>query len=225
MVLWGCDGPPPAAPTVSTATGGADPQTGVVRYLALGDSVSQGIGAKDPETGSFPALLAEKWRAKGCQVELKNPAVAGYEADDVVREELPEIAAFKPTLITFQVGANDIVNGVQIETYRQNIRTILDAAKASGARVLVLPMNEWFRSPQGRNAGRGLSTKRAAFDDVLLEETQAKAAEWVDLRLLYRQEADANQWFAEDGIHPTGDCYAAWAAEIARVIPAPCGKK
>jgi lysophospholipase L1-like esterase len=228
-LLPGCDscssGPPPAAPSVSTVEGGADPQTGVVRYLALGDSLSQGIGAKDPDTGSFPYLLAERWRAKGCKVELRNPAVAGYKADDVIREELGEIAAFKPTLITLQVGSNDIANGVPIETFRANVRTILEAAKGSGARVLVMPQNEWFRSPQGPSYGKGLAAKREAFDAALFEETKAKGAEWIDLRLLFRQQADKNLWSPDDGIHPTGECYLAWAEELARVIPPPCGKR
>ena len=227
LALVGCEkcasGPPPTAPAVSTGDGGADAQ-GTVRYLALGDSLTQGVGAADPDTGSFPALLAGKWRAKGCKVELKDPAVAGYTAGDVFRDEVPEIATFKPTLITLQVGANDIANGVPLNTYRMNLRVILDAAKRSGARVLVMPQNEWFRSPSGATYGPGLAQKRAAFDEVLIEEAKAKGAELVDLRLLFRQHADQNLWF-EDGIHPTPEAYAAWATELARLIPAPCKKK
>jgi acyl-CoA thioesterase I len=223
-LAMGCSGPPPVAPTVSTADGGADPATGVVRYLVLGDSVSQGIGAPDPDTGSYPALLSEKWRAKGCKVELKNVAVQGYTAEDVVREEIQEIAAFKPTLITFQSGANDVANGVPIDAYRANVKTILAAAKGSGARVIVTPQNEWFRAPRGRDFGTGLGRQRAAFDAVLIEETKAKGAELVDLRLLFQQHADKKMWF-EDGIHPTAEAYAEWATELARVIPVPCKKK
>ena len=229
LSLVGCEKcalpPPPAAPAVSTVTGGADAETGIVRYLALGDSLSQGIGAPNPDTGSFPALLAEKWRAQGCKVELKNPAVAGYTADEIIREELPELAAFKPTVITFQVGANDIANGVPIETFRANVKTILDAAKQSGARVITMPQNEWFRSPQGPNYGTGLAGKRAAFDAVLKEETTVRAAEFIDLGLLFRQHADKKMWSADDGIHPTAEAYVAWATELARVLPPPCTKK
>lgn len=215
-------GPPPPAPTASTIDGGADPATGEVRYLAMGDSISQGIGTNDFETDSFPYKLAEKWRARGCKVELKNLGVAGYTAQDLIANQNPEIAPFKPTFISIQVGANDIANSVTADKYRTNVKLVLDAAKRSGARVIVLGQNEWWRSPEGPSYG-GTAEKRDAFDAILFEETKAKGAELVDLRLLYRQHADKQLW-ATDGIHPTAPAYAEMAAEIGRIIPSPCGK-
>lgn len=218
-------GPAPPPPPVSALDGGADPQTGEVRYLALGDSITQGIGTDAFETDAFPARLSERWRAKGCKVELKNAGISGYTAAEVLRDQVPEIAPFKPTLITLQDGANDIVNAVPPETYRTNIRAILDAAKKSGARVVVLPQNEWPRSPEGINYGTvsSLMDQRDALNTILIEEVKAKGAELVDLRALYRQHADKKLW-AADGIHPTPPAYDEMAAELARVIPSPCGK-
>jgi acyl-CoA thioesterase I len=82
-----------------------------IRYLSLGDSLTQGVGAPDEQTGSFPALLAEKWRGEGCEVELQNAGISGYTAAQVLDEQVPQIEEFKPTLITFQSGGNDLVNG------------------------------------------------------------------------------------------------------------------
>jgi acyl-CoA thioesterase-1 len=202
--------------------GGADPATGEIRYLALGDSISQGKGTSDFETAAFPARLAERWRSNGRKVVLKNLGVPHYTAADVIAHELPEIAPFKPTLITLQVGSNDIATKVPIDSYRTRVRTILDAAKQSGARVVVLGQNEWWRSPEGAGYG-GTAEKRDAFDAVLFAETKAAGAELVDLRLLHRQHADKKMW-AEDGIHPTTGAYDEMAAELARVIPSPGGK-
>ncbi len=215
--------PPPPAPTVSTVEGGADPTTGVVRYLAMGDSLTQGVGAKDVAQGNFAARVAAKWRARGCQVELKNLGVTRYTAQDVITNQVPEIAVFKPTLITLQVGSNDVANKVPVDTFRKNVSIILDAATKSGARVIVFPQNEWFRSPEGPSYGTDLANKRAEFDKVLMEETQKAKGEVVDLRLLFRQQADRKQWYS-DGIHPSEECYEQWAAELARVVPSPCGK-
>ena len=186
----------------------------------MGDSITQGIGSADFESAAFPARLAALWRAKGCQVEMKNVAVAGYTAVDILGNEVPEIEPFHPTFITLQVGANDIANNVQLETFRLQVRLVLAAATKSGARVVVLPSNEFWRAPQGASYGAGRDA-RDAFDSVLFEEARAKKAELVDLRLLHRQHADKQLW-AEDGIHPTVACYAEMAAELARVIPAPC---
>ena len=125
------------------------PDAGSVRYLALGDSVTQGVGAPDEQTGSFPALLAEKWRGEGCEVELQNAGISGYTAGQVLDEQVPQIEEFKPTLITFQAGGNDLVNGVSTDDYRSDVQAVLDAATGSGARVIVLAQNEWFRAPGG----------------------------------------------------------------------------
>lgn len=149
-------------------------------------------------------------------LSLGCPIVAGC------RERLPELDAFKPTFITLQVGSNDIATSVAVDAYRAQLKTILDAAKRTGARVVVLGQNEWFRAPDGRNYG-GTFEKRDRFDAVLFEEAKSHGAEVVDLRRLYREQAEKKQW-ADDGIHPTVIAYDAMASELARVIPSPCGK-
>lgn len=225
ILISGCLGsapPPPPAPAVSTVRGGADPKTREIRYLALGDSISQGIGSDDFESAAFPARLAALWRAKGCKVELKNVAIAGSTAVDILHNEVPEIEPFNPTFITLQGGSNDIAQNVKLDTYRLQVRLILAAATRNGARVVVLPSNEFWRAPQATASGYGAGRDvRDAFDAVLIEEAKSKKAEVVDLRLLYRQHADKDLW-ASDGIHPTVACYAEMAAELARVIPPPC---
>jgi lysophospholipase L1-like esterase len=202
--------------TQSVAPVGGD----AVRYLALGDSLTQGVGA-DELTGAFPVLLAQEWRSAGCKVELHNAGVSGYTSGQVLAEQVPQIGSFQPTLITFQAGGNDIVNGVSVDEYRQNVRAVLDSAKASGTRVVVLAQNEWFRSPEGQNYGSDLSAQRDTYDAVLIEEAAAHGAEFVDLRSLYKQQADDGQW-VDDGIHPTPAAYQAWASELASAVPTPC---
>ena len=194
---------------------------GGVRYLALGDSLTQGVGAPDEQTGAFPALLAERWRADGCEVELQNAGISGYTAGQILAEQVPQIESFGPTIVTFQAGGNDIANGVPIDEYRENVKTVLDSATASGARVIVLAQNEWFRSPVGVDYGEDVPAQRAAYDEVLIEETSAHGAEFVDLRPLYAEQADQGQW-VEDGIHPTPEAYEAWAALLTDAVPAPC---
>ena len=227
VALVGCgnsDSPTPSSPTAEQqeegSTASAVP-TDAVRYLALGDSLSQGVGAPDEQTGAFPARLAEHWRGAGCEVELQNAGISGYTAEQVLTDEVPQIEEFEPTLITFQAGANDIVNAVTLDDYRKNVKAVLEAATGSGAHVLVLAQNEWFRSPEGQTYGEDLAAQREAFDNVMIEEADAAGAEFVDMRTLYTQQADENQW-VEDGIHPTSEAYEAWAAELSGAIPVPC---
>jgi lysophospholipase L1-like esterase len=210
-----------AADSSSPDTTSAAPASGAVRYLSLGDSLTQGVGAENMETGAFPALLAEKWRAAGCEVELLNVGISGYTAGQVLTDEVPNIADFQPTVITFQAGGNDIANSISLDEYEKNVKAVLDAATDSGAKVIVLAQNEWFRSPDGQNYGENQSAQRMAYDAALIAEAEAHGAQFVDMRALYKQQADEGQW-VEDGLHPTPEAYAAWADGLAQAVPAPC---
>ena len=122
---------PQAAESAQETSATAEPNSpaadsgGGVRYLALGDSLTQGVGAVDEQTGAFPALLAEHWRADGCDVELQNAGISGYTAGQILAEQVPQIESFDPTIITFQAGGNDIANGVPIDEYRENVKSVL----------------------------------------------------------------------------------------------------
>ena len=211
----------PSSPTTKSQTGKKNGEgSAEVRYLAIGDSLSQGIGADKPDTQSFPARLAERWRKAGCTVELNNAGISGYTAALMIVDEVPHIETFKPTIITFQSGANDIANGESEKDYRKNIGTVLDAAVGSGARVYVLLQNEWFRAPDGPSYG-GTRKLRDAYDAIMIAEAKSRDVEVLDLRAIYKQQADDDEW-VDDGIHPTGKAYDAWAERLASMIPRPC---
>jgi acyl-CoA thioesterase I len=214
------DAPPQGTSAAAEPTNAA-PLTGGVRYLALGDSLTQGVGAPDESTGAFPALLAEHWRADGCEVELQNVGISGYTAGQILAEQVPQIESFQPNIITFQAGGNDIANGIPIDEYRENVKEVLSSAKGSGARVIVLAQNDWPRSPVGVDYGESVPSQREAYDDALIEEASAQGAEFVDMRPLYTEQADQNQW-VEDGLHPTPEAYQAWAGKLSEEVPAPC---
>ena len=209
-------GQPPPAP----APGGSDASR-AVRFLALGDSFTIGTGSTPAE--SFAARLAGRWGAKGCALTLENVAVNGYTSDDVIQLELPSIATFHPTFVTVAVGANDIVQGRSLDAYRESVRRILDAAKASGARVVVLPQPDWSRSPSAASLGTqpALAESIARFNAALATEARAKGAEWVDLVPLMLAQASTGM-LASDGLHPSSAAYDQWAAELARVLLSPC---
>lgn len=191
------------------------------RFLALGDSFTIGTGSTPDR--AFPARLVERWRAKGCALALQNVAVNGYTTDDLIATELPALGTFRPTFVSIAIGANDIVQGHTIDAYRANVRRILDAVKASGARIVVVPQPDWSRSPVAASFGTPdvLADAIARFNAVLAEEARARGAEWVDLSPMMREQARAGQ-LASDGLHPSSDAYDAWAGELARVLKAPC---
>lgn len=82
---------------------------GSLRYVALGDSLAQGVGASRPERG-YVGLLADRLeRVTGQDVEVLNLSVTGIMIADVVRHQLPALAGLDrpPDLVTVTVGTND----------------------------------------------------------------------------------------------------------------------
>src|SRR5207249_3390550 len=114
-----------------------------------GDSFTIATGLSPDR--SFPARLADRWRARGRSVDLLNLGVNGYTTADLIREELPRVRAFAPTFVTLMIGTNDIVRGGGAAGFRRNLATILDrlAHEIATERVLVLPAPDWSRSPEG----------------------------------------------------------------------------
>jgi acyl-CoA thioesterase-1 len=199
-------GTPPASPTAT-------------RYLALGDSFTIGTGSTPAQ--SYPARLSA---LASCGVELRNVGVNGYTTDDVIEDELPELGRFKPTFVSLAIGANDIVQGRTPGEYREHVRQILAAVKASGARRIVsLPQPDWSLSPAARAFGdpSAIHARIVDANSILRDETLAAGGSFVDLFPLMETQARSGM-LARDGLHPSTEAYDAWAVELARQGVSPC---
>ncbi len=113
---------------------GAAPGT----VLVLGDSLSAGFGIS-PEQG-WVRLLAERIEARGLPWRVVNASISG----DTTRgglARLPELLAReKPALVILELGGNDGLRGLPLAELQGNLSRMIDAAKGTGARVLLLGM-------------------------------------------------------------------------------------
>lgn len=82
---------------------------GELRYVALGDSLAQGVGASHPERGYVGLLAARLERATGAGVEVVNLSATGILITDLVRDQLPVLDGMdpRPDLVTVTIGTND----------------------------------------------------------------------------------------------------------------------
>src|SRR5256886_3812251 len=182
------------------------------RFLALGDSFTIGTGPTPDR--SFPAVLTRLWTERGLKVVLENPAVNGYTTDDLIRDELPLVASFGPTLITVLIGANDVVRGDSGDRYRRQLRSIHERIRsvAPDARVVALPQPDWSFSPSGSGFGDGSVIARAIerFNAIAREEAERAGGSWVDMFPLMGEQAQ-KKMIGPDGLLPSAEAYAAWA--------------
>jgi len=109
-----------------------------LRYAALGDSLTAGVGADSVE-GTFPYQLAKKITgSEKIKIELLNLGVPGARSAQVISGQLTELEKFQPDLITLFIGTNDMHNWVSLAEFKENFQTILSRLSPLKCRVMVI---------------------------------------------------------------------------------------
>jgi lysophospholipase L1-like esterase len=80
------------------------------RYVAIGDSQTEGVGDGDDDTGliGFADRLAVIIDSLYPGLQYANLAVRGKRIRDVLHEQLPRALEMQPDLITVCAGMNDV---------------------------------------------------------------------------------------------------------------------
>lgn len=82
-------------------------------WVALGDSMTQGIGASTPERG-WVGQLADHLDEEGRPHRVVNLSVTGARVQDAIDQQLPALlellAAGVPDLVTVVIGSNDVLS-------------------------------------------------------------------------------------------------------------------
>lgn len=85
-----------------------------LRYVALGDSFTEGVGDPDPSLPNGVRGWADRFaaaldRAQGGGLTYANLAIRGRKLLGIVAEQLDPALELKPDLVTIYAGANDIM--------------------------------------------------------------------------------------------------------------------
>jgi acyl-CoA thioesterase-1 len=105
--------------------------------VVLGDSLTAGPGLAREET--YPALLQEQARSERLPHRFVNAGVSGDTSGDALRR-LDAALVPETRVLVVALGANDGLQGVPVETMRQNLRQIIERARARDIRVLLCGM-------------------------------------------------------------------------------------
>jgi len=198
-----------------------------LRYVALGDSTVEGVGATAREL-NYVSRLHARLRARYPASELANLGVAGATSADVVRGQLDAAIARAPHLVTLSIGPNDITQRVPVEAYERNLETIFGRLRGGTDAVIVASLlPDLGITPRFRDTPERDDVARAsvAFNDALRRRAAAHGVTLVDLWAPSRAEVPRDPALvAGDGYHPSDAGYARWAeltwAAIAPLIPA-----
>jgi acyl-CoA thioesterase I len=121
----------------AAAQTGAPAKGAPMKIVAFGDSLTAGYGlsAKD----AFPASLERALKAKGHNVEIENAGVSGDTASGGLSRLDWSIADGTDAVIV-ELGANDMLRGVEPKVTRQALDDILAKLKARNIAVLLAGM-------------------------------------------------------------------------------------
>ena len=106
--------------------------------LVLGDSISAAFGL-DTRQG-WVSLLEQRLAAEGFDYQVVNASVSGDTSAGGLARLPTLLAEHRPQLVIVELGGNDGLRGQPPAQLQQNLAAIIQGARESGARVLLLGM-------------------------------------------------------------------------------------
>ncbi len=190
----------------------------VIRYIALGDSYTIGEGVNPEE--AWPNILTQHLKKDGINIELvANPSRTGWTTKQVINYELPIFESSKPSFATLLIGVNDRVQGVDKETFRNNLSFIIDKVQQilpKKDNVVLVTIPDFSVTPAGErfSNGRDVSAGLKEFNDIIKVEAEKRKLEVVDIFPVSKEMKNNPELVAKDKLHPSAKEYAIWETLI-----------
>jgi lysophospholipase L1-like esterase len=167
------------------------------RYVALGDSFTEGVGDPAPDRPNavrgWADRVAEVLGRDVPDFGYANLAIRGRKMGQVVREQIGPAVALDPDLVTVYAGANDILRPqVDLDTLVTSYDEALGRLAATGAQLVV-----WTAfDPGGSATYRLLRGRFALYNELVRESADRHGAVIVDFWRM-REYRDWGYWDAD----------------------------
>ena len=157
----------------------------------MGDSLSAGYGIRQEQ--AWPSLLGKRLSEKQLDYSVANLSISGETTAGGRSRLPPALAQYKPAVVVIALGANDGLRGLPLAQLRDNLNTMVDAARASGAKVLIAGI----RLPP--NYGPYATELHSSFTEIARRKKVAL------LGFLLETVAEQANLFQADNLHPTAE--------------------
>jgi lysophospholipase L1-like esterase len=221
----------PPSPSASSSTA-AEAQV----YVAVGASETVGVGADDPATEAWPAVLHHRALP---EARLVNVGVSGATVEGALRTQLPAALAAEPDVVTVWLAVNDLITAVPVRVYERRLDRLLHALRRDGRTdVLVGNVPDLWRLPAYRACLPGERSDRSDRSDIACVlpfvpsevEVRAVAARFNQaIRRVVRREGArlvdlsgvpfGGRLTSADGFHPSTAGHRRIAARFAARLP------
>ncbi|MFD9950369.1 SGNH/GDSL hydrolase family protein [Nonomuraea sp. NPDC059023] len=189
------------------------------RYVALGDSMTEGVGDDDGLGGhrGVADRLAEHLARHNPDLLYANLAVRGRLAAQVRDEQVPAALALRPDLVTVVAGMNDLIRpGFSAAATAGVLEDMFAALTASGARVVTVTYPDLGKlSPLIRR----LAPRVLDFNDRVRRAAARHGVTVLDAHA-FAFVTDRRMW-SSDRIHASPEGHTRFAAGFAHVLELP----
>jgi acyl-CoA thioesterase-1 len=163
-----------------------------MRMLVMGDSLSSEYGLARG-TG-WVALLAQRLAAEKPPWTVINGSISG-ETTSGGRSRLGALLkTHRPEVVVIELGGNDALRGLPLESTRQNLQAMISDCLQNGAQVLLLGM----QVPP--NYGPEYNRQFSEMFDQLAKKNKVRRVPFLLQGL--SEDPDLHRWFQPDRIHP-----------------------
>jgi acyl-CoA thioesterase I len=178
------------------------------KILVVGDSLSAEYGLQ--RGSGWVALLDQRLAREHIGADVVNASISGDTTSGGLARLPSLLREHKPGLVVIELGGNDALRGLPLDSTRANLVEMTRLAKATGAKVLILGM----QLPP--NYGRAYGDRFAAlFADVARAEGTALVP------FMLKGVADGPQaetMFQADRIHPLASAHPTILANVWPVL-------
>jgi len=194
-------------------------QTAYRRYVAIGDSQTEGLWDGDDNAGllGFADRLAVMVDSLHPGLQYANLAIRGKRIADVLNEQVPQALTMRPDLITVCAGMNDVIQpGRSFGPALADLEHVYAALAESGATVVT---TTFPNVAQFLPLGRLVSARLARINQAIRSAADRYGFRLVDL---YNAPSmhDLDTW-AGDRVHASTKGHMLFAAAAAEALNLP----
>lgn len=188
----------------------------IIKYVALGDSLTAGVGSSN-DNNTFPFIIAQKLVRNNNEVLLINLGEPGATTVEVISRQLSQAIKENPDYITLLIGINDMHNFQSLSRFQINFQFIVSELKErTHAKITVINIpylgSDMLIYPP-YNFIFELRTKQ--FNEIINKISLEKNVKYVDLysqtNQLFKKN---NRLYSSDQFHPSSEGYKLWGELI-----------
>ncbi len=195
-------------------------ETESTKYVALGDSLSAGVGSTDFKQ-TFVYQYSLNLSTKYSKVETLNLGLPGGTTLDVINSQLTKTIEENPNYVTLLIGTNDMHNKMSTEEFQKNYGLILQELLSKtnaqitvinipylGSNKIVLPPYNWI-----------LNMRIKTFNKIISDQVEVwNVGHRINFVDLYEKTGGSSpkseDYYSTDLFHPSNTGYLLWAQYI-----------